>query len=261
MTQSWHNVLFAHWRVDPLRLRRVVPEGFELDLFDDAAWVGVVPFVMTNVGPRATPTMPFVSAFPELNVRTYVRVGKRPGVYFFSLDAGSRVAVAAARTLLNLPYYTADMTVGREGPVVRYESARRTKRPAEFSGSYEPSGKPFIAAPGSLEYFLMERYCLYHRNHRGLPYRLDIHHPPWRLQAALAEITLNTVAASSTGLRIQGPPDLLHFAKRQDMVAWAPKVVTPARRRADSKFPVRLLEGSRSGLHVPYPPMAHRPSA
>ena len=113
MTQSWHDLLFAHWRVDVSEVRRAVPAAFDLDLFDGEAWLGVVPFHMTNVGLRATPAVPWISAFPELNVRTYVRVADRPGVYFFSLDAARWLAVAAARALLNLPYYTADMTLER----------------------------------------------------------------------------------------------------------------------------------------------------
>ncbi len=102
MTQSWNDLLFAHWRVDASHIRRAVPYVFDLDLFDGQAWLGVVPFYMTNVGVRAAPSLPWLSAFPELNVRTYVRVADRPGVYFFSLDAGRRLAVAAARALLNL---------------------------------------------------------------------------------------------------------------------------------------------------------------
>ena len=120
MTQSWHDLLFAHWRVDVSELRRVVPAAFDLDLFDDEAWLGIVPFHMTNVGLRATPTVPWISAFPELNVRTYVRVADRPGVYFFSLDAARWLAVAAARAFLNLPYYTADMTLERRGDGLDY---------------------------------------------------------------------------------------------------------------------------------------------
>ena len=107
MTQSWNDLLFAHWRVDASQMRRAVPDVFDLDLFDGEAWLGVVPFYMTNVGVRAAPALPWLSAFPELNVRTYVRVAERPGVYFFSLDAGRRLAVAAARALLNLPYHAA----------------------------------------------------------------------------------------------------------------------------------------------------------
>jgi uncharacterized protein len=221
MTQSWHDLLFAHWRVDVSEVRRAVPAAFDLDLFDDEAWLGIVPFHMTNVGLRATPTMPWISAFPEVNVRTYVRVADRPGVYFFSLDAARGLAVAAARALLNLPYYIADMTLERRGDGLDYESERRTREPAQFKATYEPVSAPFAPAVGSIEYFLTERYCLYHRNRQGRPYRLEIHHRPWSLQIARATITMNTMAAASH-LTLNGAPSLLHFARRQDVVAWPP---------------------------------------
>jgi uncharacterized protein YqjF (DUF2071 family) len=221
MTQSWHDLLFAHWRVDVSELRRAVPAAFELDLFDDEAWLGIVPFHMTNVGLRATPAIPWISAFPELNVRTYVRVADRPGVYFFSLDAARWLAVTAARAFLNLPYYSADMTLRRTGGRVDYESTRRTGGHAQFTATYEPLGAPFTPTLASIEYFLTERYCLYHHDRRGHPYRLDIHHRPWSLQIARATITMNTMAAVSH-LTLNGEPALLHFARRQDVVAWAP---------------------------------------
>jgi uncharacterized protein YqjF (DUF2071 family) len=220
MTQSWNDVLFAHWRMDVCQMRRAVPDVFDVDLFDGEAWLGVVPFYMTNVGVRAAPAMPWLSAFPELNVRTYVRVADRPGVYFFSLDAGRRLAVAAARALLNLPYYAAVMSVERRDAAVRYQSARRMG-PAEFVATYEPASAPFAAFAGSIEYFLTERYCLYHQDRRGRPYRLEIHHRPWSLQRARARITINTMAAASH-LAVKGSPALLHVASRQDVVAWAP---------------------------------------
>jgi uncharacterized protein YqjF (DUF2071 family) len=221
MTQSWNSLLFAHWRVDAAEIRRAVPKAFDLDLFDGEAWLGVVPFYMTNVGLRSAPTLPWLSAFPELNVRTYVRVAQRPGVYFFSLDAGRRLAVAAARASLNLPYYAAAMTVEHREAAVHYQSARRSRAPAEFNAIYEPASAPFTASVGSIEYFLTERYCLYHHDHRGRPYRLDSHHRPWCLQLAGATITINTMAAASR-LTINGSPQHLHFARRQDVVAWAP---------------------------------------
>ena len=146
MTQSWNSLLFAHWRVDAAEMRRAVPDAFDLDLFDGEAWLGVVPFYMTNVGLRAAPALPWLSAFPELNVRTYVRVAERPGVYFFSLDAGRRLAVAAARALLNLPYYAAAMSVDRREAAVHYQSARRHGSRAEFNAIYEPASAPFAAA-------------------------------------------------------------------------------------------------------------------
>ena len=221
MTQSWHDLLFAHWRVDVAEVRRAVPAAFQLDLFDGEAWLGIVPFRMTNVGLRGTPAMPWISAFPELNVRTYVRVADRPGVYFFSLDAARWLAVATARTLLNLPYYAADMTIERRADGLHYESARRAHQAAQFEATYEPVGVPFTPSVGSIDYFLTERYCLYQYGHRGFPYRLDIHHRPWSLQSARATIALNTMAAGCH-LTIKGAPVLLHFAQRQDVVAWAP---------------------------------------
>jgi uncharacterized protein YqjF (DUF2071 family) len=221
MTQSLNSLLFAHWRVDALQLRRAVPDLFDLDLFDGEAWLGVVPFYMTNVGVRAAPALPWLSAFPQLNVRTYVRVGERPGVYFFSLDAGRRLAVAAARALLNLPYYAAVMRIERRDAIVHYQSERRSRGRAEFKAIYEPTSASFAASAGSIEHFLTERYCLYHHDRRGRPYRLEIHHRPWSLQLGRATIAINTMAAASH-LTINGSPTLLHFARRQDVVAWAP---------------------------------------
>jgi uncharacterized protein YqjF (DUF2071 family) len=222
MTQTWHDLLFAHWPIDPGVLRAKVPPAFEIDLFDGVGWVGIVPFRMTNVAPRGVPSLPWISEFPELNVRTYVRVDDRPGVYFFSLDAGSTVAVQAARTLLNLPYFAAAMTVDPLPDGIRYESERRNADPtARLSARYRPTGPPFQAIQGTLEYFLTERYCLYNLNQQGAPYRLEIHHPPWRLQPAVAEFARNTMA-DAAGVSLPVTNALLHFCARQDMVAWPP---------------------------------------
>ena len=223
MTQSWHDLLFAHWPVGADALRNLVPPGLELDLFDGQAWVGVVPFHMTNVTPRGMPALPWVSAFPELNVRTYVRVGSKPGVYFFSLDAANPVAVGVARTMFGLPYYQATIEVGTEGGWVRYASRRTAtgSARAEFTARYRPTGPVYAARPGSLDYFLTERFCLYTVNGAFELRRLEIHHPPWPLQAAEATIDVNTMAEAA-GIRLPSMAPLLHFAKRQDMVAWAP---------------------------------------
>jgi uncharacterized protein len=225
MTQSWHDLLFAHWPVDQALLQSKLPPGFPLDLFDGQAWIGVVPFRMTNVGPRGVPSIPGISAFAELNVRTYVTVDGRPGVYFFSLDAASSVAVAAARSLLHLPYHAAQMDVRDEGGQIRYRSRRvTTDEAAEFAARYCPAGLPFEPEPGSLEYFLTERYCLYNVDDRFRAYRLEIHHPPWRIQQADATIDVNTMA-SAAGVRLPGMAPLLHFSRRQDMVAWSPQTL------------------------------------
>jgi uncharacterized protein YqjF (DUF2071 family) len=222
MTQTWHDLLFAHWPVPPAVVRPKVPPGLQLDLYNGRAWLGIVPFRMTNVAPRGIPAVPGISAFPELNVRTYVRAGDKPGVFFFSLDAGSALAARAARTVLNLPYFSAAMTVKKAGETIEYESARRSRRrPAVFAAKYARRGSAYYADPGSLAYFLTERYCLYNVDRRGRPYRLDIHHPPWPLQPAEAEITRNSMAEAA-GIPLPDIPPVLHFAKRQDMVAWLP---------------------------------------
>jgi uncharacterized protein len=220
MTQSWHDLLFAHWPVDLRMLQEKVPPGLRIDLYENQAWLGVIPFHMTNVAPRGVPSIPFVSSFPELNVRTYVTRDGRPGIYFLSLDAGSAIAVAAARTLFHLPYYTATMDVDVEGGMVRYSSRRKTSMPiARFEATYQAVGPVQTHAPGSLEYFLTERYCLYTIDQDFRARRLQIHHAPWPLQVAKAEIRVNTMA-DAAGLRLPSTAPLLHFSKRQDMVAW-----------------------------------------
>lgn len=224
MTQTWHSLLFAHWRIDAAALRARVPAAFDLDLFDGTAWIAIVPFYMTNVAPRIVPPVPGLSAFPELNVRTYVTAGGKAGVYFFSLDAGSALAVRAARTLLNLPYFDATMSVVASDELVRYSSVREasSSAAATFVGTCRPSGDPVTPTPGSLEDFLTERYCLYALDRRARPYRLQIHHPPWTLQRADAEIAANTLL-DPLGLPLPSAPPLLHFSRRQDAVAWMPE--------------------------------------
>jgi len=227
MTQTWHNLLFAHWPVDAGALRALVPQVLQLDVYGGQAWIGVIPFRMTNVAPRGIPNVPFVSAFPELNVRTYVTVGGKPGVYFFSLDAGSTVAVAAARMLLGLPYFAARMRLDVSEGEVRYESEREpgSVGPAAFVGRYHPTGPVEPSLAGTLEHFLTERYCLYRVDDSLHTHRLEVHHEQWPLQVADATIERNTMAEAA-GIRLPATAPLLHYAHRMDMVAWAPYRVT-----------------------------------
>jgi uncharacterized protein YqjF (DUF2071 family) len=224
MTQSWHDLLFAHWPVDARSLQEHLPAGLPLDTFEGQAWLGIVPFHMTNVAPRGVPSVPFVSAFPELNVRTYVTLHGKPGVYFFSLDAGSSLAVAAARALFGLPYYSATMQVDEVDGAIRYHSTRDTRMEgvAEFAATYRPVGPVQPPVRGTVEYFLTERYCLYTVDSAFRAKRLDIHHRPWPLQVAEATITVNTMA-DAAGIRLPSIAPLLHFSRRQDMVAWPPR--------------------------------------
>ena len=219
MSQTWNDLLFAHWPIEVDVLRPRVPIGVELDLFDGHAWLGIVPFHMTNVAPRFTPALPWLSAFPELNVRTYVRVGHKPGVYFFSLDASNAVAVHTARAVFHLPYFTAEMHVDVSGGRVRYRSQRRGDSKSVFEAEYGPTGPASAPRIGSREEFLTERYCLYAADSSGRLHRLEIHHPPWPLQPADGIITRNTMA-DAAGIRLPDAIPLFHFSKRQDMIAW-----------------------------------------
>ncbi len=219
MGQTWKDLLFAHWRVAPERMREHVPRELSLDVFDGSAWIGVTPFEVTGLRLIATPPIPRVSTFLELNVRTYVTVAGKPGILFFSLDAASALAVQAARRYYRLPYFRARMSAERDASAIDYASERRGSAPGQFvfKGRYAPTGEVFQASPGSLEYFLAERYCLYTVDD-GRLFRGEIHHPPWPLQRAEAEIAVNTMAPP--GLETSCEP-LLHFARRQDVVIWS----------------------------------------
>jgi uncharacterized protein len=220
MGQTWKDLLFAHWRVSEAELRAHVPPVLELDVHEGEAWLGITPFRLTGLRGRGTLPVPFLSSFLELNVRTYVTYADKPGIWFFSLDAESPLAVEAARRGYRLPYFRARMSAEERAGWIDYSSSRRDgrSRPRVFSGRYRPAGEAFNAEPGSLEWFLTERYCLYTTDDRGRLYRAEIHHPPWPLQTAEAEIELNTMPPEGIVLPDEQP--LLHFSRRQDVVIW-----------------------------------------
>jgi uncharacterized protein YqjF (DUF2071 family) len=203
--QTWDRLLFAHWRVPYPALRAAVPDTLELDTFAGKAWLGVTPFVVRWLSPRGAPGL---MSFPELNVRTYVVRDGEPGIFFFTLEAASTLAVAGARLTYRLPYRRARMRVSSEGEWTAYRSDRRG---AAFAAHYRPTGDVFTAEPGTLVHWFTERYRLYTRR-----WSTGIHHPPWPLQPAEAEITVNTFAA--------GPPAYLHFSARQDVLVWPPRI-------------------------------------
>jgi uncharacterized protein YqjF (DUF2071 family) len=218
----WCDLAFLHWPVEAAALRPLIPPGLTLDLYDGQAWLGVVPFRMEGVRVRGVPPVPTANAFAEINVRTYVHGAGRAGVWFFSFDAASRLAVRGARMLYNLPYFDAEMTVtSSPDSTVNYHS-RRTHRgapPAEFIARYRPEGEPYEAIPGTLDHFLIERYCMFmHDQWRGLGL-LDIDHPPWPLQPGTAEIAVNTMGAAA-GITLPSMPPLVHFARALDVHAW-----------------------------------------
>lgn len=220
MGQTWEDLLFAHWRVPADSLRALLPPGLELDLCDGDAWIAVTPFRLTGLRPRGVPPLPFISSFLELNTRTYVTAGGKPGIWFFSLDATSELAVLAARSGYKLPYFRAEIRTEWRGGWISYEARRRDPRgaPASFRARYRPSGAVLEPDARSLAHFLTERYCLYTVDSDGRLLRGEIHHPPWDLQPAEAEIAENTMPPA--GLELVDDAPLLHFSARLDVVIW-----------------------------------------
>jgi len=222
LRMQWVDLAFLHWPVRVEDVRSLVPPALELDLFDDSAWVAVTPFRMTRVRPLLAPPIPTATDFPELNVRTYVRHGGRPGVWFFSLDAASWLAVMAARTTTGLPYFHARMLERREGDVVHYASRRMHggAAPAEFRARYRPSGPAYQSPAGSLDHWLTERYSLFSLSGSQV-LRLDIEHKPWPLQHASVDIDQNTMAVAA-GITLPSDPPHVRFARQLDVVAHWP---------------------------------------
>jgi uncharacterized protein len=236
MAQTWHSLLFAHWRIDVAQLRTTlrpqIPDALDIDTFQGDAWIGVVPFRMSGVRLRATPALPTLSAFPELNVRTYVTHGGKPGVWFFSLDAANPIAVSVARAWFHLPYFNARMRCEPRDGWIEYSSERKHRgaTAAKLRAKYRPIGESFHARLGTLEHFLTERYCLYAADAKGQIKRGDIQHGPWQLQPAQAEFRENTMIRATLECGASAPlltneprhpnKPLLHFASRQDVVVW-----------------------------------------
>jgi uncharacterized protein YqjF (DUF2071 family) len=228
MAQTWERLLFAHWPVDPAVLRPLIPPGLALDTFGGTAWVGVVPFDITHAHARYLPPLPYLSHFLELNVRTYVVAEAKPGVWFFSLDAASPLAVAGARRFFHLPYFNARMSADVQQGWVHYRSRRTHKGapPAEFAARYRPLSAPYKAQSGSLEHWLTERYCLYSRDPRGRIWRDEIHHVHWPLQRAEGVIERNTIA-SAHGIALPPQEPLLHYSERLEVAIWPLRPTQP----------------------------------
>lgn len=217
--QSWLDLLFAHWPVPASVLQPLVPPGLRVQEHGGTSWVGVIPFRMSGVMRRPLPDVPGLSAFPEVNLRLYVERDGKPGVWFLSLDAANAVAVWAARRFFHLPYHLAriDFEVRPEGFTVASHRAVGAGTLA-FHAACRPVGEAFEAVPGSLEWFLTERYCLYAQSPAGALYRAEVHHVPWPLQPATGELAPADLLRPH-GLRVDGDP-LLHYSRGVDVVVW-----------------------------------------
>lgn len=219
---TWSELMFAHWPVDPQSIAALLPAGLEVDTRDGMAWIGLVPFLMSDVAPRCCPAVPGLSRFLELNVRTYVTCEDKPGVWFCTLDAANRIAVRVARATYNLPYMDARMLLDKDASgSIAYRSTRthRGQPAAELDANYQPTGETFHAQVGSLEHWLTARYCLYSADRRGGLYRGEIDHEPWTLARASCTFQRNTMC-EPLSIQLSGQPHLL-FAEPVKVRAWA----------------------------------------
>jgi uncharacterized protein YqjF (DUF2071 family) len=210
MHQSWGKLLFVHWPMPTEALRPLIPDRLTIDTFDGTAWVGITPFTMWDLRPMLAPSLPVVSRSHELNVRTYVHLSGVPGVWFFSLDASNPLVVTGARLAFHLPYFSARMSLKQRDRTI-YFASRRTHRhvpPAEFEASWTVGDRLGEAQPGSLDFFLIERYCLYSARGDAL-YRARIFHRPWPLHKAHLS-SLRSTMIESQGLPSPKGEPLVH---------------------------------------------------
>jgi uncharacterized protein YqjF (DUF2071 family) len=217
----WEKLLFMHWPVAAPILRPLIPKQLTVDTFDGQAWIGLVPFTMTGIRASGTPAFPWISAFHELNVRTYVHLGgAEPGVWFFSLDAARLLAVLAARAFFFLPYHHARMRLETHAGAIRYSSRRFGAAPgtAFFRARYHGGRRLPTAQPETLVHFLTARHCLYARSPSGRIYRTRIFHDPWELQEGhVADFESDLSERAGIG-RVDGEP-LLHYSEALE--TWA----------------------------------------
>ncbi len=227
MHQSWRDLLFMHWPVSYERLFPLVPKTLAIDMHGGTGWITITPLLMADVHMRGLPGVPGATEFPELNVRTYVRYKDKPGVFFFSLDAGSALAVLTARNLLSLPYYNAEMALARDEHDIVFASRRVETPPAELVVTYRSKGTGFHPKSGTLEHFLTERYCLYTADANESIARIQIHHGPWLLNQAEVTLQKNTMDDRLGLIDLPATPHVMHFSGRQDTLVWAPERVNP----------------------------------
>jgi uncharacterized protein YqjF (DUF2071 family) len=234
MTQRWNDLLFAHWPIPASAISALLPEWLEVDTFQGSAWLGAVPFWLDRIKIRGIPPIPGGRSFPDLNLRTYVRdqFTNTSGIYCFSLDASSLIAVAVARTLYHLPYHWAEMKLEQrsEREFAFYSRRRFASRPVIFKARYRglgPTAKVAHIQSGTLEYFFTERSCLFSSNRAGQPIRASLHYVPWPLEEAEAVIERNDLA-SAIGIELPDRDPVLHYSRRLGVYIWPSELARPA---------------------------------
>jgi uncharacterized protein YqjF (DUF2071 family) len=219
MHQSWGKLLFMHWGVPVDSLRPHVPPELEIDTFKGNAYIALTPFTMWDVRPVFTPPIPWLSAFHELNCRTYVHLGDEPGVWFFSLDANSALGVWGARLIYHLPYFYSQISLLENNGTIDYTLRRTAETRAHFSAKWTvESDEPFHAIPGSLEFFLTERYCLFTEHNREI-YRCRIHHEAWPLRFTVLN-SFETDIFAANGLQTPDGDPMVHCGGPVEVEIW-----------------------------------------
>lgn len=220
LTQTWRNMLFAHWPLPAAFLKPYIPAQLDLDTNGGSAWISMIPFQVSHTRLRGLPKFPFYHSYLEFNVRTYVLYKGIPGIYFFSLDASKWPAVIGGKISALLPYKHARMQLTLRNPVLHYSSERQhPNSPKEaFQAMYKPLSPPYVPDKNSLDYWLLERYCLWTTSGKKL-YRGDIHHDRWRVSQAAAVFYRNTAASFLPRHFFQSDP-LLHFSERKNVFIW-----------------------------------------
>lgn len=229
--QCWSNLLFVHWRLPAETVRPLLPTELTLDTWDGDALVGLVPFQMSGVRPWWSPPVPGVSAFCETNIRTYVHHrDQNPGVWFFSLEAASSLAVRIARWRWSLPYYRATMELERRDSKIRYacrrlwpgQSGANCRIEATIgvgwgrSKGSDRSETADTAVPGTIDHFLIERYILYARSAAGRLRMGRVHHKPYPLRQVHVDQLEESLIASN-GLAPLGEICHTAFSERVDV--------------------------------------------
>jgi uncharacterized protein YqjF (DUF2071 family) len=223
MRHAWRHLTFLHWPVRVAALRPLIPKPLTIDTFDGSAWIGVVPVSM-DFQMRNMPRISWLDAFAEINVRTYVRLHDKPGVWFLSLDCSSRIVTTVARAWYGLPYFKAETRVETAGGPVRYFNDRARPGAARFEAQAFPRGIPLPSKRNTLAHWLTERYCLYSIHRKKGIVRGEIHHAPWTLQEADMEVRANTMA-QPLGIKLPRMQPIVHFANRTDVLVWPPEAI------------------------------------
>jgi hypothetical protein len=234
MTQRWNDLLYAHWPVPAKSIEALLPEWLEADTFQGSAWLGAVPFWLDRIKIRGVPPIPGLRHFPDLNLRTYVRdrFTGTPGFHCFSVDSNNLIAVAAAHLVYHLPYCLAEMRLETrsEREFAFYSRRRFSRRQVIFKACYRglgPSSKTAEVRAGTFERFIAERNCVFSTNRSGEPIRANLHHVPWPLEEAEAEIERNDLAAA-VGIELPNMEPVLHYSRRLALYIWPAELLRPA---------------------------------